>query len=234
MAHAARSTLDRQLRELQDRLLVMGSLVQKAIDSSVRALKERDPALAEAVIRNDDEIDRHRTELEEQAVQLIATQQPMARDLRMIIAALHIATDLERMGDHAEGIAKLARSLLEEPPLKPLIDIPRMAELSIEMLHRVLRAFVERDPTAARQVWYQDDEVDALRSQVYHELLLFMLQDPRTIRRATYLIWVAHGLERIADHATNIAEQVIYLETGAAADMRRQPPSASAAAPGPA
>jgi phosphate transport system protein len=189
-------------------------MVQKAIERSVRALKARDPALAEQVIREDDEIDRHRWALEERAVQLIATQQPMARDLRTIIAAVHIATDLERIGDHAEGIAKLTLKLLDEPLLKPLIDIPRMAQIVTEMLHQVLAAFVAQDAAAARAAWEQDDEVDALRDQVYRELLVFMIQDPHTIARATYLTWVVHGLERMADHATNIAERVVYLATG--------------------
>ena len=147
-------------------------------------------------------------------MELIATQQPMAGDLRILIAVLHIAVELERMGDYAEGIGKISVMMGNDPPLKPLIDIPRMAEKSMDMLRRSLDALVNRDEAAALQVCNDDDEVDALYDQVYRELLMFMLQDPKTVQRATYLLWVSHDLERIADRATNIAERVIFLVTG--------------------
>jgi phosphate transport system protein len=152
--------------------------------------------------------------LEEQCIDLIATQQPIAIDLRTLMAVLHIATELERMGDYAEGIAKISVMMGDEPPLKPLIDIPRMAEKATAMLQHSLDALVNRDEAAAREVCNDDDEVDDLYDQIYRELLTYMIQDPSTIQRATYLLWVAHDLERIADRATNIAERVIFLVTG--------------------
>jgi phosphate transport system protein len=166
------------------------------------------------IIEGDLEIDQKRYEIEEMASNLVATQQPMAKDLRFLIAVLNIITELERMGDYAEGIAKINLMLGDEPPLKPLIDIPRMVDKAIDMLKRSLDAFVDRDFKAAREIALEDDEVDQLYDQVYHELLLFMIQDPKTISRATYLLWVTHNLERIADRVTNICERVDYLVTG--------------------
>ena len=144
----------------------------------------------------------------------MATQQPLASDLRTIVAVLHIIVDLERMADHAEGIAKIALTLADEPPLKPYIDIPRMAQKGVEMLRASLEAFNRRDAQRARTICDEDDEVNALYEQVYRELLTFMIQDPRTIQRATHLIWVAHNLERIADRVTNVCERVVYLVEG--------------------
>ena len=159
-------------------------------------------------------------ELEEKCIDLMATQQPLAGDLRIIITALHVAVELERMGDYAEGIAKISVAMGDEPPLKPLIDIPRMAERSSDMLRRSLDAFVNRDVAEAHQICDDDDEVDALYDQVFKELLVYMMSDPGAIRRATYLLWVAHDLERIADRTTNIAERVIYLVTGKLSDAK--------------
>ena len=209
-----RTEFHRDLRTLQDDLLSLGSMVEKAVDKSLNALKNRDMALAQEVIDEDDAIDEKRFALEEQCIDLIATQQPLASDLRALITVLHVAVELERMGDYAEGIAKISVSMGDEPPLKPLIDIPRMADRCVDMLRRSLDALVNRDTAAARQVWDDDDEVDDLYDQVYRELLTYMMGDPSTIRRATYLLWVAHDLERIADRATNIAERVIYLVEG--------------------
>jgi phosphate transport system protein len=166
------------------------------------------------VVEEDDYIDQQRYRLEEQCIDLIATQQPIAIDLRTLMSVLHIATELERMGDYAEGIAKISLMMGDEPPLKPLIDIPRMAEKATAMLQRSLEALVNRDEAAAREVCDDDDEVDDLYDQIYRELLTYMIQDPSTIQRATHLLWVAHDLERIADRATNIAERVIFLVTG--------------------
>lgn len=209
-----RADFDRDLRELQDALLVLGSMVEKAVAKALDALRRRDLEASRQVIREDDLIDKKRFELEERCIELIATQQPIARDLRTLITVLHISVELERMGDYAEGIAKISLMIGDEPPLKPLIDIPRMAEKATDMLRRSLDALVHRDVAAATQVCNDDDEVDALYDQVYHELLLLIIQDPRSIQRATYLLWVAHDLERLADRATNVAERVIFLVTG--------------------
>jgi phosphate transport system protein len=210
----SRVDFDRHLRALQDDLLVLGSMVEKAIAKALDALKRRDLATSRQVVQEDDAIDQQRYQLEEKCIELIATQQPMARDLRTLITILHVAVELERMGDYAEGIGKISLMMGDEPPLKPLIDIPRMAEKATDMLRRSLDALISRDTAAASQVCKDDDEVDALYDQVYRELLTYMLQDPKTIQRATHLLWVAHDLERTADRATNIAELVIYLVTG--------------------
>ena len=209
-----RTEFHRDLRTLQDDLLSLGSMVEKAVDKSLTALRDRDAPLAQEVIDEDDAIDDKCADLEEKCIDLIATQQPLASDLRTLITVLRVSDELERMGDYAEGIAKIAISMGDEPPLKRLIDIPRMADRCVDMLRRSLDALVNRDTAAARQVWDDDDEVDDLYDQVYRELLTYMMGDPTTIRRATYLLWVAHDLERIADRATNIAERVIYLVEG--------------------
>ncbi len=209
-----RADFDRHLRQLQDDLLVLGSMVEKAIDKALDALKRRDLELSRQVVQEDDIIDKKRFELEEACIELIATQQPIARDLRILVAVLQIAVELERIGDYAEGIGKISLMMGSEPPVKPLIDIPRMAEKGTDMLRRSLDAFVRRDADLALQVCNDDDEVDALYDQVYRELLMLMIQNPKIIERGTYLLWVSHDLERIADRATNIAERVIFLVTG--------------------
>jgi phosphate transport system protein len=206
--------LDTSLDRLTDDLLGLGSMVEKALAKSLDALKRRDLEASSQVIQEDDEIDRQCVQLEEHSIELIATHQPVARDLRRLITTLHIAVELERMGDYAEGIAKISLMMGQEPPLKPLIDIPRMGEKASDMLRRSLDALVNRDTVAAMGVLLADDEVDGLYDQVYRELLTYMIQDPNSIQRATYLLWVAHDLERVADRATNIAERVIYLVTG--------------------
>ena len=216
-----RAVFDRDLQNLQDDLLALGSMVEKATIKSVEALKTRDLAMSRQVIRDDDIIDRKRAELEERAVDLIAIQQPVASDLRMLIAALHVSMELERIGDYAEGIGKISLMMGDQPPIKPLVDIPRMAEKSTAMLRASLDALVKHDVKKAYQVLADDDEVDALYDQVYRELLLLMVQDPKVIERGTYLLWTAHDLERIADRATNIAEQVVYLVTGKQVDSSR-------------
>ena len=209
-----RTGFHKRLREIQDNVLVMGSMVEKATSRSIEALKERDMDKAREIIAADQEINRKRFEIEEKCVQLIATQQPMASDLRAIICVLNIITDIERIGDHAEGIAKIVIMIGNEPPLKPLIDIPRMAEKVNDMLRRSLDALINRDADAARRIVTEDDEVDNLYNQIFRELLSFMAEDPKTITRATRLIWVAHDLERSADRVTNICERVVYLVTG--------------------
>lgn len=213
-----RRELDQKLKDLQDNMLLMGSMVEQAIEKSVEALKNRDLELSRKVVEDDTIVDRKRLEIEEKCIQTIATQEPVASDLRFIIAIINIIVDLERMADHAEGIAKISLMMGDQPPLKPLIDIPRMAQKSSEMLRRALDTFVTRDISEAMKVCSDDDEVDALYNQVYRELLTFMIQDARTIDRATHLLWAAHNLERIGDRATNIAERVVFLVTGKMTD----------------
>ena len=209
-----RTIFEQELTTLQDDLLDMGSMVEKALTKAMDALRNRDMQAAREVVRDDDIIDEKQVEIEDRCIHVIATQSPVARDLRYLLAVLHIGTELERMADYAEGIGKISLMMGDEPPLKPLIDIPRMADKTMDMMRRSLDALVERDIVLAHQVRDDDDEVDALYDQVFRELLTYMIEDPKTIKRATYLIWVAHDLERVADRATNIAEQVLFLVTG--------------------
>lgn len=209
-----RTTFHKRLREIQDDILTMGSMVSKAILRSIDALKNRDLELARQIIADDQKINHKRFEIEEKCIELIATQQPTAGDLRIIIAVLNIITELERIGDHAEGIARITIIIGDEPPLKPLIDIPRMAEQTVNMLRRSLDAFVNRDAETARKICAEDDLVDNLYDQVFRELLTFMAEDPKTITRATRLMWAAHNLERSADRVTNICERVVFIVTG--------------------
>lgn len=209
-----RESLDRHLRELQDDLLVLGSMVDKAINRSIEALKNRDLELAKRVVADDQKINEKRFDIEEKCVRLIIREQPLASDLRIIVAVLNIIVELERIADHAAGTASIALMIGDEPPLKPLIDLPRMAEKTRDMLRRSLEAFVNRDAEAARQICDEDDEVDNLYDQVFRELLTFMAEDPKTISRATRLIWVAHNLERSADRVTNICERVVFIVAG--------------------
>ena len=209
-----RTAFHKRLREIQDNVLAMGSMVEKAISRSIEALKDRDLNKARRIIADDLKVNKKRYDIEEKCVELIATQQPMAGDLRAIICVLNIITEIERIGDHAEGIAKIVEMIGDEPPLKPLIDIPRMAEKVNDMLHRSLDALINRDADIAKQIVTEDNEVDNLYDQVFRELLMFMAEDPKTITRATRLIWVAHNLERSADRVTNICERVVYMVTG--------------------
>ncbi len=215
-----RETFDRELQRLQDEVLVLGSLVEKAIVESVELLKRRDTVGARHLIAEDRRlINEKRFAIESEALTLIATQQPMAGDLRVIAAVIEIAHELERMGDYAKGIAKINVMMGDEPLLKPLIDVPLMAEKARDMLHRALEAFVNRDVELARAIPKEDDEVDALYNQVYRELLTLMMENPRDIDRATYLLWVAHNLERTADRVANICERVIFMVTGEFIEM---------------
>ena len=209
-----RTEYERELQEIQDELLKIGALVESSVNKALDALKNRDAEASQRVIDRDDEIDRRQLELEERCIDVVATQQPMAGDLRTLVSVIQVASELERMGDYAEGIAKISLLMGDESIVKPLIDIPRMGDLATRMLRKSLTALVDRDNEAARQIGVDDDEVDALYEQVFGDLLANMIEDPQIIRRATYLIWVAHDLERIADRATNIAERVIYVTTG--------------------
>jgi len=203
-----------QLKDLRSSVVTMASMVDKAINNAVVALGQRDVPLARQVVAEDRAINEHRWQTEEQALLLIATQAPMAKDLRTIAAAIHIVTDLERMADHAAGIAKIAIQTADQAPLKPLIDIPRMSEIARAMLHDAITAYIEDDQAAARAIVARDDAVDGLYDQIYRELLTFMLADPTTIDQATHLLWAAHNLERIADRVTNICERVVFAATG--------------------
>ena len=189
-------------------------MVEHSILKSIQALKNRDVTSSQQVIDDDDLIDSKQAEIEEKCIQLIALQSPVAGDLRIIVSVMMIAIELERIGDYAEGIGKISVLMGDMPPLKPLIDIPRMAENATKMLRLSIDSFVKRDPHTALDVCDLDDEIDDTYNQVYRELLTYMMADPATIQRATYLLWVAHDLERSADRATNIAERVLFLVTG--------------------
>ena len=207
-------TGEKRLKEIQDSMVVLANMVSAAIRGSVEALKNRDLPLAQHIVDEDLKVNRKRFEIEQDCIQLLKTVQLTEGDLRMVVAVLNVIVDLERMGDHAEGIAKIAVMLGDKPPLKPLIDIPRMAEKISEMLKCSIQAFIDRDVEVARAIPSEDDEIDALNEQVFRELLVIMLATPTAIPRATYLIWVAHNLERIADRVTNICERVVFAVTG--------------------
>lgn len=216
-----RQIFQEQIQELLEDLLEMGQMVSDSIEGAIEALVKQDKDGAQQIIDYDDEINAVQHDIDEKCLVLIATQQPMAGDLRAILAVSNIAAELERIGDYSEGIARLAVKLAGQPFLKPLIDIPRMADEGRRMLMTSLEAFARQDAGIARQIGVADDTVDALYDQVYRELLVFMMQDPRTITQATYLLWVAHNLERIADRATNIAERVIFMDSGEIVDLNR-------------
>jgi phosphate transport system protein len=216
-----RETFDRQLQQLLDELLVMGSMVEHAVIESVDSLKRRDLGASKKIYDADRYINEKRYEIENNCLTLIATQQPMARDLRFLAAILEIITELERIGDYAKGIARINIRLGDESLVKPLIDIPKMAEKGLDMLRRSLQAFVHRDADAARLIPDEDDEIDELYNDIYHELLQIMLNDPRTVDRATYLLWAAHNLERLADRVTNICERIVFVVTGEMMELDR-------------
>ncbi len=209
-----RENFRKRIKELETRVIAMGKTVEAAILSSVKALQERNLEAAEKIIRDDALINRQRWEIEEDCVNLIAMQQPVASDLREMITIMNIVTDLERMGDHAEGIAKIVLLLGKEDPVKPFVDVPIMAEKAVEMLRKSMEAFIRRDAKAAEAICALDDEVDALNDKAYHNMIQCMINQPQTVMRATYQIWAAHNLERIADRVTNICERIVYLTTG--------------------
>ena len=214
-----RSALDREENRVKSDLLRLGSMVEAAIDRSVAALKQRDGSLAQQVIDDDKQINQLRYKIEEECLTLIATQQPTAHDLRAIVAATHIAVELERMGDHAAGIASITLRMLDQALLKPLLDMPIMANMVKEMTHAGLDSFMHSDIELARKTIARDDEVDQMYQQIFRELLTYMLEDPKTISRATFLLWVAHNLERIGDRATNLCERTIFVATGLMGDL---------------
>jgi phosphate transport system protein len=215
-----RKTFETELQQLKDNVLMLGSMAEQAILDSVEALKKRDIKASQKILQFDNEINKKRFEIENQLMILIATQQPMAHDLRLLASCMEIISELERMGDYAKGIANINIRMGELPLLKPLIDIPRMAEKGVSMLHRALTAFANEDLEAARAIPMEDDEVDALYNQVYRELMTFVIQDPKTIERANWLLWVAHNLERVADRVTNICERTIFIATGEMSEIK--------------
>ena len=209
-----RADFDRSLEDLQAELVGLGEMVERAIIKSMDALERRDLAVAYEVVAEDDLIDAKRFELEEKCIDLIATQQPLAIDLRTLLSVLHIAVELERMGDYAEGIGKICLTIGDDVPVETPKQLPQMAEMGLAMLRRSLQSLVDRDTSLANAVWDSDDEVDALYDGVCRQIFLDMGQQPHTIEAATHFLWVAHDLERIADRATNIAERVIFMVTG--------------------
>ncbi|NPA90966.1 MAG: phosphate signaling complex protein PhoU [Chloroflexi bacterium] len=214
-----RKTLDERMRALLDNLVMLGHMVEDALVRSVDALKRRDFDASRQLIEADREINRKRYDIEEETLVLLATQQPMATDLRILASVLEIATELERIGDYAKGIARINLKIGDEPLIKPLIDLPRMAEIAAHMLHQALEAFVNRDVETAYAIIRQDDEVDALYDQVYRELMTLIVQNPRYIEQTNYLLWAAHNLERSADRVTNICERTIFVVTGRIEDL---------------
>lgn len=210
-----RELLDRKLQHLLDELLVLDGMVEQAIIESVDALKQQDLALARKVYDGDIKVNAKRFEIENECMITIATQQPiMAGDLRLLASILEVVGELERMGDYAKGIAKICLMVGNEPHVKPLIDIPRMAEIAVSMLHRAVGAFINKDTETAKLIPKEDDMVDGLYNQIYRELVAIMLTNPTTIDRANYLMWAAHNLERVADRVTNVCERTIYVTTG--------------------
>ncbi len=208
------TTFGKELTDLKGTVLKLGSMVEKAISDSIKSLVERNSKLAADVIDKDPQVNALDVGIDEECIRLIALRQPRAGDLRLITTAMKITTDLERIGDLAVDISERALELNEEPQLKPYIDIPRMAEIAQGMVRDALDAFVKRDSTLARDVLTRDDMVDNLNWQVFNELLFFMIQDPKTVSRAVKITYVSKYIERIADHATNIAEMVVYLVEG--------------------
>ncbi len=217
-----REAFDQELQRLEDEVLVLGGMVERALLDSVEVLRQRDLDGARRLVAADREINEKRFAIEADALVLIATQQPMASDVRTLAAVLELITELERMGDYAKGIARINLMIGEEPFIKPLVDLPRMAEKARDMLHDALQAFVQRDVAQARAIPPRDDEVDDLYNQVYRELLTFIMSDPRKIDQATYLLWVAHNLERTADRVINICERVVFTVTGEMEEMDRE------------
>lgn len=214
-----REVFERSLQCLQDDLLLLGSRVEDAIAESVRSLKYRDFKRSRRVVADDRIINERRYKVESDAIALIATQQPMAGDLRTLASVLEIATELERIGDYAKGIARINLMIGETPLIKPLVDLPRMAEIAQGMLHRALDAFVRRDVELAQQIPLQDDEVDALYKRIYRDLIDYVIEDRNHIEQSNLLLWAAHNLERAADRVTNICERVVYTATGRLVEM---------------
>jgi phosphate transport system protein len=213
-ARPLRKTFESELKKIKDDVLELGSMVETALLGSVEALKKKDLNAARQILEADRQINKKRFAIESQLMILIATQQPMAHDLRLLASIMEINSELERMGDYAKGIANIVLRMGDEPLLKPLIDVPRMAQKGVDMLHRALTAFINEDIETARTIPVEDDEVDALYNQVYRELMTIVIGNPTTIERANWLLWTAHNLERFADRVTNICERTVFVVTG--------------------
>ena len=209
-----RDQFEHDLQQLRDDLLLMASMSAQAIRRSITALQSIDDILAREIIAGDVAINEKRFAIEDECLTLIATQQPMARDMRLIAGVLEISGELERIGDYGKGIARIVLLMDNQPPLKPLVDIPRMADIALNMLDQAMEAFVANDPVAASRIPEQDDEVDALYNQVYSELLTVLMARPGQVERANHLLWAAHNLERCADRVNNICERIVYTATG--------------------
>ncbi len=209
-----REQLDRQIQQLREEVLLLGSMVEQATLQAVDALKRRDRDAARQIYYGDEKINQKRFEIENEALITIATQQPLAHDLRILAANLEIVTELERMGDYAKGIARICTYIADEPHVKPIVHIPAMAERTVDMLHRALDAFVREDAHAARSIPKEDDAVDELFKLVQKELFDVMVADPGAVDRANHLLWAAHNLERMADRVTNICERTLFIATG--------------------
>jgi len=209
-----RKTFENEIQQLKDEIIVLGSMVEQSVVDSVDALKKRDLEASKKIIELDNRINTKRFALENQVMILIATQQPMAHDLRLLASILEVISELERMGDYAKGIGVINIRMGDQALLKPLVDIPRMAKLGADMLHRALTAFVNEDAEAAQIIPADDDEVDDLYNQIYRELMTFVMEDPKNIERANWLLWAAHNLERFADRVTNICERTMFIVTG--------------------
>ena len=218
-----REKFEHDLHRLQDEVLELGAMAERAITESVQVLKERDVAHARAIIEADRHINEKRYAIENETLTLIATQQPMAGDLRTLAAILEIASELERMADYAKGIANIAVMIAAEPLIKPLMDVPRMAAKACDMLHRSLEAFIRQDVDGARAIPKEDTEVDALYEQIYRELVTYIMADPRAIDQANKLTWVAHNLERVADRVGNICERIVFSITGHGEELDTPP-----------
>jgi phosphate transport system protein len=214
-----RKTLDRGLQALQDEMLVLGSMAAETISEAVRVLRERNIEAAKELIEGDSALNEKRFSIEAEALMLIATQQPMAVDLRVVATVLQVTSELERIGDYAKGIAKVVILMGDAPLLKPLVDVPRMAEKARAMLERALEAFSNRDVSLARSIPAEDDAVDNLYNQVYRELMTYVIADPTNMDQANLLLWVAHNLERAADRVINICERVVFMVTGEMQEM---------------
>jgi phosphate transport system protein len=217
---AIRKTFENEIRQIKDEILVLGSMVEQAVLDSMDALKKRDMDGSRQIYEQDRLINEKRFAIENQVMILIATQQPMARDLRLLASFLDVASELERMGDYAKGIATINIRMGNEPLLKPLVDLPRMADKATDMLHRALTALVEEDAETARAIPLEDDEVDNLYNQIYRELMTYVMADSKNIERANFLLWAAHNLERMADRVTNICERTIFIVTGEIKEYR--------------
>ncbi len=216
-----RETLDRAIDGLLEQVLIQGSMVENALRDSVNALKTRNIEEAKTIYDGDRQINKKHFQIEEDVITLIATQQPMARDLRLLAAILEVTTELERMGDYAKGIARITVRIGAHELLKPIREIPPMAEVCIDMLHKALQAFVKRDAEAARAIPKEDDQVDAFYNRIYRDLMDHMISDPSSVDHANHMLWVAHNLERVADRVTNVCERIVFVVTGEMLEMDR-------------